>query len=87
MLSAKELQMRVVVFMNVTLDGVIQAPGRPDEDVRGGCQWPFQSPHLWPGESPHLAGAQSTLSGTPPPRVRASRIRNDSPAVTSTTAW
>jgi len=36
MLSAKELQMRVVVFMNVTLDGVIQAPGRPDEDVRGG---------------------------------------------------
>jgi len=35
MLSAKELQMRVVVFMNVTLDGVIQAPARPDEDVRG----------------------------------------------------
>ena len=28
--------MRVVVFMNVTLDGVIQAPARPDEDVRGG---------------------------------------------------
>lgn len=36
MLSPKELQMRVVVFMNVTLDGVIQAPARPDEDVRGG---------------------------------------------------
>lgn len=28
--------MRIVVFMNVSLDGVIQAPGRPDEDVRGG---------------------------------------------------
>ena len=28
--------MRIVVFMNMTLDGVIQAPGRPDEDVRGG---------------------------------------------------
>ncbi len=28
--------MRVVVFMSVTLDGVIQAPARPDEDVRGG---------------------------------------------------
>lgn len=26
----------VVVFTNVTLDGVIQAPGRPDEDRRGG---------------------------------------------------
>jgi len=28
--------MRVVVFMSVTLDGVIQAPARPDEDIRGG---------------------------------------------------
>jgi dihydrofolate reductase len=27
---------RVVVTMNVTLDGVMQAPGRADEDVRGG---------------------------------------------------
>ena len=27
---------RVVVFMNLTLDGVMQAPGRPDEDARGG---------------------------------------------------
>ena len=27
---------RVVVFENVTLDGVAQAPGRPDEDRRGG---------------------------------------------------
>jgi hypothetical protein len=27
---------RVVVPMNVTLDGVMQAPGRADEDVRGG---------------------------------------------------
>jgi hypothetical protein len=23
---------KVVVFMNLTLDGVMQAPGRPDED-------------------------------------------------------
>jgi len=30
--------MRVVVFMSVTLDGVIQAPARPDEDVRGGFE-------------------------------------------------
>src|SRR5260370_34035862 len=27
---------RVVVFMSLTLDGVMQAPGRPDEAVRGG---------------------------------------------------
>jgi dihydrofolate reductase len=27
---------KVVVTNNVTLDGVMQAPGRPDEDVRGG---------------------------------------------------
>jgi dihydrofolate reductase len=28
--------MKVVVTSSVTLDGVAQAPGRPDEDVRGG---------------------------------------------------
>jgi dihydrofolate reductase len=28
--------MNVVVFESVTLDGVMQAPGRPDEDTRGG---------------------------------------------------
>jgi dihydrofolate reductase len=27
---------KVVAFTNVTLDGVMQAPGRPDEDTRGG---------------------------------------------------
>lgn len=29
---------KLVVFMNLTLDGVMQAPGRPDEDPRGGFQ-------------------------------------------------
>jgi dihydrofolate reductase len=29
---------KVVVFNHVTLDGVMQAPGRPDEDLRGGFQ-------------------------------------------------
>ena len=28
----------LVVFMSVTLDGVMQAPGRPDEDRRGGFE-------------------------------------------------
>jgi dihydrofolate reductase len=29
---------KVVVFTSLTLDGVVQAPGRPDEDPRGGFQ-------------------------------------------------
>ena len=29
---------KIIVFTNLTLDGVMQAPGRPDEDRRGGFQ-------------------------------------------------
>ena len=29
---------KIVVFTNLTLDGVMQAPGRPDEDTRDGFQ-------------------------------------------------
>ena len=29
---------KIVVVNHVTLDGVMQAPGRPDEDLRGGFQ-------------------------------------------------
>ena len=29
---------RVVVFEHLTLDGVMQAPGRPDENRRGGFE-------------------------------------------------
>lgn len=29
---------KVIVFMNLTLDGVMQAPGTPDEDRRGGFE-------------------------------------------------
>ena len=29
---------RVVVYNNLTLDGVMQAPGNPDEDRRGGFE-------------------------------------------------
>lgn len=30
---------KIVVFTNLTLDGVMQAPGRPDEDRRGGFDY------------------------------------------------
>jgi dihydrofolate reductase len=30
---------RLVVFTNLTLDGVMQAPGRPDEDLRGNFEY------------------------------------------------
>src|SRR5712692_6672424 len=37
--TRRELLMsKVVVFMNLTLDGVMQAPGRPDEDRRDGFE-------------------------------------------------
>src|SRR5690348_2406046 len=34
----KESMSKVIVFTNLTLDGVMQAPGRPDEDRRGGFE-------------------------------------------------
>ena len=42
---------KVVVFMNLTLDGVMQAPGRPDEDRRGAFEhggWavPYADPEM-----------------------------------------
>jgi dihydrofolate reductase len=51
---------RIVVFMSLTLDGVIQAPGRPDEDRRGGFEhggWgqPYADPEM--GKAAAASGA------------------------------
>jgi len=55
---------KVVAFTNLTLDGVMQAPGRPDEDIRGGFShggWatPYADPVLanMAGESMASTGA------------------------------
>src|SRR2546427_6324490 len=51
-LEIKEERVRkIIVFMYLTLDGVMQAPGRPDEDRRGGFEhggWalPYADPEM-----------------------------------------
>jgi dihydrofolate reductase len=55
---------KIIVFMNLTLDGVMQAPGRADEDVRGdfahgGWALPYADPVMGrvAGESVATTGA------------------------------
>jgi dihydrofolate reductase len=53
---------KVIVITNVTLDGVMQAPGRPDEDVRdgfehGGWAVPYQAMGSLMGERTGQTGA------------------------------
>jgi dihydrofolate reductase len=53
---------RIVAFESVTLDGVMQAPGRPDEDRRGGFEhggWaaPYADPMMWEHMSSGGSGA------------------------------
>jgi dihydrofolate reductase len=47
----EERMRKVIVFINLTLDGVMQAPGRPDEDRRGGFAYggwalPYADPDM-----------------------------------------
>jgi dihydrofolate reductase len=59
---------KVVVFASVTLDGVMQAPGRPDEDTRGGFAhggWaqPYNDPVMASVAAKDMAGTGSILLG------------------------
>jgi dihydrofolate reductase len=55
---------KVVVFASLTLDGVMQAPGRPDEDTRGGFEhggWaqPFTDPVMMSVAAEGMANANT----------------------------
>ena len=59
---------RLIVFMSLTLDGVMQAPARPDEDVRGGFTqggWavPFADPVMASVAAESGASAGALLFG------------------------
>ena len=59
---------KIVVFNNVTLDGVMQAPGRPDEDTRGGFPhggWaiPYTDPSMGKAAGESMATTGGILLG------------------------
>lgn len=59
---------KVTVVNNLTLDGVMQAPGRPDEDLRGGFEhggWalPYNDPIMARVMGEHMAGNGALLLG------------------------
>jgi dihydrofolate reductase len=55
---------KIVVFENLTLDGVMQSPGRPDEDLRGGFRHGgWATPYADPGPGSKIVGESMTQSG------------------------
>src|SRR5579871_2274563 len=59
---------KVVVNMSMTLDGVIQAPGRPDEDLRGGFKYggwalPYFDPVMGRAAAEGMSSAPALLLG------------------------
>lgn len=52
---------KIIVFTNLTLDGVMQAPGRPDEDTRDGFQYGG-----WAAPFAAMSMAGGSLSDTGP---------------------
>ena len=59
---------KIVVFMNLTLDGVMQAPARPDEDRRGGFEYggwatPYADPGIGKAAGESMAKTGALLLG------------------------
>jgi dihydrofolate reductase len=59
---------KIIVFMNLTLDGVMQAPGRPDEDRRGGFEYggwalPYADPDMGKVAMESMAATDGILLG------------------------
>jgi dihydrofolate reductase len=59
---------KLVLFENVTLDGVMQAPGRPDEDTRdgfpyGGWAMPYADPTMGKAAGESMATTGGILLG------------------------
>src|SRR5229473_2814958 len=64
----EERMRRIVVFNSLTLDGVMQAPGRPDEDSRGGFEhggWalPYADPEMGKAAGESMATTGGLLFG------------------------
>ena len=55
---------RIIVFNSLTLDGVMQAPARPDEDSRGGFKHGgWASPYAEPGIGQAAGESMATTGG------------------------
>jgi dihydrofolate reductase len=59
---------KLVLFQNVTLDGVMQAPGRPEEDTRGGFPYggwaaPYSDPEMGRAAGESMATTGGLLFG------------------------
>jgi dihydrofolate reductase len=64
----EERMRKVVAFTSLTLDGVMQAPGRPDEDRRGGFEhggWalPYADPEMGKAAAESMATTGGLLFG------------------------
>jgi len=55
---------RLIVNASLTLDGVMQAPGRPDEDTRGGfTHGGWATTYFHPMMAPDMSGGTAALPG------------------------
>jgi len=55
---------KIIIFMNLTLDGVMQAPGRPDEDRRGGFEHGgWATPYADPVIGSMVGGSMANTGG------------------------